>query len=154
MPPWRCQTSGHISSETRVRCYYIDHLGAWRICPLIGTMTRLCFQLISMDKLSSLESPLSPILGNPHFTPGLWEGSFGSQIESGCFQTSHTLQHRGAWPLLQSLMDHNGPFHLDIWRALQSHNILQTLPAPDNCCRNLTTLEDYCSESGTLPHAL
>lgn len=59
----------------------------------------------------------------------------------------------GAWPSLQALMDRDGSFQLDIWRASQLLHFLQIRPTPDTFCRDLTTLE-YCFESGTFPYAL
>lgn len=47
-----------------------------------------------------------------------------------------------------------GPYRLTIWRALQLHHYLQSLPNPQGVSRNLTTFEEYCSDGGTLPQVL
>lgn len=72
---------------------------------------------------------------------------------AGYFQTSHFMVN-GKWPSLTELMDTNGPFRLDFWRAQQLCHFLKTLPLPNSPDQNLTTLEIYCSEKGAMPHTL
>lgn len=43
--------------------------------PLIGPTLRQCSGLFTKGKLSSSDSPLFPIFGNPHFIPGLRGGT-------------------------------------------------------------------------------
>lgn len=56
---------------------------------LIGPTKRLCFWLFSNGKLSSVESPLFPILGNLRFTLGLRKGAFSLLLDLGQYQVSH-----------------------------------------------------------------
>lgn len=52
---------------------------------LIGPTLRVCFGLIAKGKLSSIDSPLFLILGNPQFESGLRKGTFGVLIDQGFF---------------------------------------------------------------------
>lgn len=70
--------------------------------PLIGPTTRLCLHLFTQASLSSPDSQLFAILGNPLFTLGYQDATFQKRIESGFFQASHFLSI-GNWPSIPAL---------------------------------------------------
>lgn len=73
--------------------------------------------------------------------------------DAGRFQASHFLMSEG-WPPVTTLTNPSCQFNLDFWRALQLHHFLHSLPSPTNFHQPLTTLEEYCTEDGILPHVL
>lgn len=121
--------------------------------PLIGVTTRICSSLFARPHLTSLNTPLRPILGTPEFNPGCTDPIFRSLRNAGYSQVSHYIVG-GRWPSIEELMRPEGPFHLDFLRALQLKHFLKTLPPPENFDRTLTTYEIYCSGEGVLPHTL
>lgn len=121
--------------------------------PLVGLTVQICSSLFSKFSLTSIHSPLYPILGNPAFPPGIQDSVFYSLRQDGYFQASHFII-QGNWPSLSELMDETGLFKLDCWRALQLTHFLWSLPSPDKFGQNLTRYETYCSGEGVLPHAL
>lgn len=85
--------------------------------------------------------------GNLLFSPGLHDVTF--QTWQTSVQASHFLM---ADTSLHSLMSPTGPFCLDIWKALQLHHFLNSLPSTHNFNRHLTTLRSstpYTFESLT-----
>lgn len=52
----------------------------------------------------------------------------------------------GKWPSIAMLMSDTGPF----WKALQLHHSLNSITNPQGFGCHLTTLEKYCSDTGTL----
>lgn len=65
--------------------------------------------LVPLRRLSPAASPLSPILGNPGFSPGLQDGAFLTLIISGHYQASYFLV-AGFWTTLQDLANSEGLF--------------------------------------------
>lgn len=120
--------------------------------PLIGVTSRICASLFLKAKLTS-NSPLRPILGTPDFTPGYTDPMFRSLRDKGLFQWSHFAAD-GGWPTAEELMNPEGQFCLDFWRAIQLKHYLNTLLPPECLAQTLTTFEAYCSEEGVLPHTL
>lgn len=59
--------------------------------PLIDVTARTCTSLFTRHRLTSLDSPLRPILGTPEFTPGYTDPIFHSLRHSNYFQASHFL---------------------------------------------------------------
>lgn len=117
---------------------------ALKLHPLKWPTTRICLHLFVHTSLSSWDSPLIPVLGNPQFH----DATFKTLCDSGRYRTSHFLTDT-AWPSISSLTCPLGPFGLDLWRALQLHHFLHSLLSPRDF--SLTTLEEYCSENGVLP---
>lgn len=113
----------------------------------------MCFGLFSKSKLSSIDSPLFPILGNPQFEPGLRKGSFGALIDQGFFQASHFVT-LGSWPTLQFMTAGSTPYQQNFWRAVQLRHFLNTLTSPSGYECNLTPFEEYCNGSGLLHQTL
>lgn len=121
--------------------------------PLIGNTTRVCFQLISQAHISSHNSPLYPILGNPSFTPGLQDVVFRSLGGTGLYQASH-FSTGGRWHTITELSDPAGPFQHDFLRSRQLSHFLHSLKPPATNDQPLTTLEELCNTSGTITHTL
>lgn len=133
-------------------CY--DHLQPLlKRHPLMGTTLRIGSVAIKHHSLSSLDSPLFPILGNPQFSPGLCPHTFGKLRRSGITQASHFLMN-GRWPSIKELMSEEGPFKLTLWSALQLRHFLDTIPNPRNFARSLTTFKEYCSDEGNITQVL
>lgn len=121
--------------------------------PLIGNTARICAQLISQTALSSQNSPLYPIIGNPLFTPGLGDGIFRKLGEAGLHLASH-FSTGGHWRTHTELSDPNGLFRLDFIRTLQLRHFLSSIPPPADSNQMLTTLEVLCTDTGALPYTL
>lgn len=120
--------------------------------PLIVTTTQTCSSLFIGFRLMPPDSLLRPILGTPEFSPGYTDPIFCTLRSSGYFQASHFLIN-GKWPSASGLMNPDGPFRLDCWRALQLSHFLKSLPPSGNFDQTLTTYETYCSER-TMSHTL
>lgn len=58
------------------------------------------------------------------------------------------------WPTLQALKSVISLYYLDFWRAVQISIFLSTLSTPGIFGCNLYPLEEYCTEQGSLSHAL
>lgn len=59
--------------------------------PIIGMTLCICWSLCRNPAMSSGQSPLFPILGNPNFPPGLKDGAIHRLSFAGRFQASHFL---------------------------------------------------------------
>lgn len=114
---------------------------------------KVCSLLFKKGSISSRNSPLFPILGNPCFTPGHQEVQFKQLMSTGCTQASHFLKQK-KWPILQELINPTGTFQLKFWNAIQITHFFRSLPPPHKFDQPLTTLEEICSTEGTLPHTL
>lgn len=121
--------------------------------PLIGCTISLCAHLFSQNSLSHANSSLRPILGNPLFTPGMSVLKFHTLRELGLHQASH-FSTAGRWRTLTELSDSSGQYKLDFFRALQLHHFLNTINPPNTTDMPLTTLEEICTETGTILHTL
>lgn len=121
--------------------------------PLIGPTTSICTRLISQTSLSTKNSLLRPILGNPQFTPGIIDPTFRTLRNSGMYQASH-YSNGGRWATLAELSDPNGIHRLDFLRASQLAHFLSSLTPPTVTDPPHTTFEEICMESGVLPHTL
>lgn len=121
--------------------------------PLIGNTARICANLISKTTISSPNSPLYPIIGNPLFTPGLQDGIFRKLGEAGIHSASH-FSSGGHWKTYSELSNPTGGICLDFMRTLQLRHFLNSIPPPTNSNQNLTTLEELCTDTGVLPHTL
>lgn len=120
---------------------------------LMGARIRLGSKAISSASLSTGESPLFPILGNPAFPLGLGRFEFKALSRTGQDCALHFLEG-DHWPSLQSLMDNDGCFQLPFWSAIQLHHFLHSLANPSHFNWALTTFEEYCVDDGTLPQVL
>lgn len=118
--------------------------------PLIGTTARISARLMSKASLSTQNSPLRPILGNPQFAPGLNDGIFRGLNGAGLYQASH-FSSGGKWKSFSELTDPTGPFRLDF---LRSYHFLHTMEPPPANDQPLTILEELCADEGVLPHTL
>lgn len=98
--------------------------------PLIGPTTQICSQLFTQVSFSSSNSPLFPILGNLHFTPGFQDKTFRALLDSGSLPGLSFLDIN--WMVAD--------LHFDFWKALQLHNFLHSLPPPNSFGQRLTTL--------------
>lgn len=121
--------------------------------PLIGNTARICAKLISNPNISSRNSPLYPIIGHPLFTPGLQDRVFQKLGETGIHMASH-FSSGGRWRTYEELSDPLGRFRLDFMRTLQLGHFLHSIPPPTDVDQGLTTLEELCTDTGTLPHTL
>lgn len=121
--------------------------------PLIGCTISLCAHLFSRNSLSHVNSSLRPILGNPRFMPGMTDLKFHTLKELGFHQASH-FSTAGHWRTLTELSDSTGQYKLDFFRALQLHHFLNTMNPPNTTDMPLTTLEEICTETGTILHTL
>lgn len=65
--------------------------------PLVGPNLRLYYGLFSKGKLSTFESLLFSILGNPQFAPGLRQGAFNTLLDQSLYQVFHFVSSR-SWP--------------------------------------------------------
>ena len=151
MAPHRASSKRHPPAEGPVvRC------GAAQI-PTISPADRCHDQYLreAATQMGSppANSPLRPVLGNPNFEPGLRDGRFRALRESGVCQVSH-FSIAGRWRTPAELMDQGGGFQLDFMRANQLNHFLHTMIPPHTGNLPLTPIEEICSETGTLPHAL
>lgn len=103
--------------------------------------------------LTTKTSPLTPILGNPKFFPGLSSSQFQTLRRSNCVLASQFVQ-QNKWPSISELMDPVGPFKLLFWNAARIHHFLQTFPNPQSYTRPLTTFEECCKDTEPLPQTL
>lgn len=79
--------------------------------------------------------------------------TFQELSDAGHFQVSH-FSSQGRWKTVAQLTDPTGPFRLDFFRALQLRHFLRPIPLPSDASQPLTSIEDYCTAEGALPHAL
>lgn len=105
------------------------------------------------SRLSSIQSPLIPILGNPGFPPGIAPGLFRNLLERGCFQTSHFLISDN-WPTVSTLMQLGGRNGLKFWQALQLSHYFRSLGPSANFQRQRTPFELYCEDGDPLSNTL
>lgn len=120
---------------------------------MIGCTISLCARLFSQTTLSHNNSPLRPILGNPRFTLGMSDSKFHALKLLGLHQAS-LFSTTGRWRTLTELTDLTGQYKLDFLRALQLHHFLHTMTPPNITDRPFTTLEEICTETGTILHTL
>lgn len=97
--------------------------------PLIGNTIKQCLQATLQASLTTKESPLTPILGNPKFPPGINSRQFQTLKDSNYVGASQSVR-QDKWPSIPELMDPIGPFKLEFWSAVQIHHFLQTFPNP------------------------
>lgn len=91
--------------------------------PFIGNTIKQCLQATLQTSLTTTESPLTPILGNPKFPPGIGSGRFQTLRSTGCDRASQFVR-QDRWPSIEELMDPAGPFTLIFWNAAQIHHFL------------------------------
>lgn len=148
------QSQCEVPLRRAVWCFG-DLSSALKKHPTLGPTLRICSRICSTTLLSSVNSPLYPIVGNPRFPPGLQEGPFRKLSDSQCFQASHFIQiATGTWPSLPELTSSNDRFCLDFWSAAQLRHFLNTLPPPDRFQRTLTPLEQLCEGTGPCSHLI
>lgn len=125
-------------NKPRVKPLYIECHGATQHYlpsvkrqPLIGNTTKICAQLISQTSLSSWNSPLRPILGNPQFEPGRRDAVFRALGNSGLYQASH-FSTMGRWKTITEFSDPGGLFRLDFLISLQLSHFLSSITRPND----------------------
>lgn len=121
--------------------------------PFVGNTIRQCIQATLHTSLTTKTSPLTPILGNPKFFPGLSSSQFQTLRRSNCVLASQFVQ-QNKWPSISELMDPVGPFKLLFWNAARIHHFLQTFPNPQSYTRPLTTFEECCKDTEPLLQTL
>lgn len=99
--------------------------------------------------LTTADSPLLLIVGNPDFPPGLTDRS----LARGYFQASHFVSN-GRWLTLERLTDIQSPFQLTFWTVVQLHHFLHSLTAPGAFSRDLILFEECLHRGGRLPRPL
>lgn len=73
--------------------------------------------------------------------------------DAGLYQASH-FSSGGRWKTITEFSDPTGPFRLDFLRSLQLFHFLRSIQPPADHSQPLTTLEEFCTEFGVLPHTL
>lgn len=116
--------------------------------PLIGNSIRICAQLVSRPSLSSPNSPIYTILGNPQFTSDLHDVVFRGLSDAGLHQASH-FSSGGRLKTITELSDPTGPFCLDFLKSLQLRPSLTPYSPPPKAANrsqhsnSVLTLECY-----------
>lgn len=108
---------------------------------------------MTYSSLSTRNSALRPIIGNPQFEPGMRDKPFRDLSKAGMHQVSH-INNMGRWKTVAELSDCGGLYRLDFMRALQLSHFLASLPPPNDTNQPLTTFEELCTETGVLSHTL
>lgn len=121
--------------------------------PNIGATLSVGLNILKNTSLTSKQSPLFPILGNPAFEPGLDYSNYETLWESGKDCASHYVED-DHWTSIQSLTNDNGGFQLSFWKAIRLHHFLYSIPELMRYKRDMTMLEEYCRGEGTLPQVL
>lgn len=121
--------------------------------PFIGNTIKQCLQATLQTSLTTTDSPLTPILGNPKFPPGIGPGPFQTLRDSNCVRAPQFVKH-DRWPSIVELMDPTGPFTLTFWNAVQIHHFLQTIANPQSYTRPLTSFEEICSDTEPITQIL
>lgn len=91
-------------------------------------------------------SPLTPIVGNLAFSPGLCYPGFQNLKAAGLFQAGHF----GQWITRQRITEDPRFERLSFWQKLKLEHFLGSLPSP----RSFTMLEFLCVEHSPLRHAI
>lgn len=105
--------------------------------PTIGPTLQVCPLICRNPVLSSFQSPLFPIFGNPNFPPCLTSGPFYGLLEKVCFLSSH-FRTLDVWTSVYTLTQPDGRYGLD-WQALQLCHFPRSLGYP----RKLLTTFDH-----------
>lgn len=121
--------------------------------PTIGATLYVGSGILKTTSLTSRQSPLLPILGNPAFKPGLDYLEYETLWNTGKDCATHYVED-DQWASIQSLTNDNGDFRLPFWKAIRLHRFLHSVPEPTRFKRDMTTLEEYCRGEGTLSQVL
>lgn len=124
-----------------------------KVHPFIGP-TLQCFQeTCNKFKLSSIPGPLSPILNNPDFPPGMVNHPcFGGQPDIG-LQIFHRLQN-GKFLSYETLNSHWGNSHLSEWEYMQFQHFVHSIKLKHNLSSPLTPFEQLCTNSTPQRHVI
>lgn len=121
--------------------------------PIIGVTFRIGSTIIRTTSLSSSQSPLLPILGNPAFPPGLDHSQYKTLLSSGRDCAMYFLEGTH-WPSIEALTSPTGQFQLPFWKAIRLHHFLFSIANPAQFDRVLTIFEEYCRDTGDISQVL
>lgn len=146
------QAQTDIPLKSAFWCYDLLPSGL-KTHPLLGTTLRYSSQVSIQYSLTSNNSPLYPILGNPNFAPGIHSIEFDSLRRSG-FDHAAKFVTDGRWPTVPELTNATGMYQLPFWKAVKVHHFLHSIPNPQDFSRQLTTFEEYCTGNEPLAKTL
>lgn len=127
--PW-CQTN--LPSQV------LDH-------PRVGETWQTAQKAFCDHSVVPTPSPLTPVIGNPAFSPGLSDPRFQDLKEVGRSQLRHFISN-GKWMSRENIMEDPLLGVLSFWQKLQLANFIGSQSSPTPFSRTLTTFELLCSE--------
>lgn len=120
--------------------------------PLIGATLQVARKIFRTTDISPLPSPLTPIIGNPDFTPGLTNRRLRQLITSEK-QSLGEVWTQGELPSSSTISRLTEP-PLDNLSIIQLRHFLQTLQKAPYVPRGHTPLESLCKSGEPIRHAL
>lgn len=121
--------------------------------PTVGETWRVCSKAFRDLSIAPFSSPLTPIIGNPAFGPGLIYPRFRDLRHDEMFQARHFIVN-GHWVSRQQILDGREYAGLSLWQKLQLAHFISSLPSPDAFRRPLTSFELLCQEQSPLRHVV
>lgn len=121
--------------------------------PTIGETRRVSQKAFRDFSLAPLPSPLTPVVGDPAFTPGLQDPKFLDLKRRERTQAQHFVVN-GQWMTRQQIMADADLAELSFWQKIQLAHFLGSLPPTGPFERQLTSFELLCTDQSLLSHAV
>lgn len=137
MLPW-CQSN--------IPCRILDY-------HTVGETWRIAQKAYRDFSVAPTPSLLTPVVGNPAFSPGLSDPRFQDLKETERSQVRHFLTN-GQWMTRQHIMDDPSLAGLSFWKKLQLAHFLAMLPSPEPYRRSLTSFKLLCLEQSPTHHVV
>lgn len=137
VPPWPSEAMGSGETDS-IRDS--AGLGSMVSCGLarlgsphstVGETWWVCSKAFRDFSIAQTPSPLTPIVSNPAFSPGLQDSRFQNLKAMRSFQARHSIVN-GHWLTRQQIMDVPMFAGLSFWQKLQLSHFLGALPFPDS----------------------
>lgn len=120
--------------------------------PTVGETWQTACKVFRDFLVAPLPSPLTPIVGNPAFAPGLDDPRFLQLLEVERSQARHFID--GQWKNRQQITEDPALAGLSFWQKIQLTHFIGSLPTPELFEIQLTTFELLCVEQTPLRHAI
>lgn len=121
--------------------------------PTVGETWRIAQKTFREHLIAPIPSPLTPVIGNPDFSPGLSDPRFQSLNGSDRYQL-HQFTSNGKWRSRENIMEDPLLTNLSFWQKLQLAHFIRSQPPPAPFERTLTSFELLCTEQEPVRHTI
>lgn len=121
--------------------------------PTIGETWRIAQKTVREHSIANTPSPLTPMIGNPAFSPGMSDPRFQELKGSDKYQLRHFIQN-GQWMSRKTVIDDPSLVCLSFWQRLQLAHFITAQPSPAPYLRPLTSFEQLCLEQEPARHTI